>query len=589
MILSALPSVNFSYRPKDITGTYVGDALQSSSDGLQVLEMPLPTKPLVLQTDQFSSSANGNVTTPAQPVQVKILKTVDNLPASAHNTNLKKPFKPPALLLVALEAAGLGMLWFTGDYLGKVAYNNYRSTVVAGSTIPFDRLEAEYQAVKNVMALYPHRNNQAYVNQVEGNWMSHANNLLKLSKQYLQSPNSFYGPVITTLNKEQIQQKISKYLETALEFYKRNGHQQHQVQIANLIVAHQLAVPVSTVLGEQSYKTAQKAFLNSVLTPRRFWAPELTEKYQQLAFGNTEGAKQAGVTVVKQAEEPIQVQWRKKLLAEMDTDIVQNPTNKEEYVKLMSRLVNLEKGLQIIQQNTLPGKPPDIKPLQTMLLEYHHQFLSSPLQNNRKEETEKPQAVEILNSFGRISAVLLLEKVHFLASQAGRLNEVFVLEKGISELLKHESSNELPKTLQAFIDSDMQLKDSAVKTDLNLVPLLNQWALGQLHGLEQGDIYEVMDMKDLIQTLYNEPQKNEQHSHKRIIREFYQNSVKSGDASAGLFTLRLFIPLVKKYFPESAVLSIKQSEGVYADSRYRYHVRQQLIDQLDEVLNNSNE
>jgi hypothetical protein len=602
MTLSALPSVNFSYIPKDIKGTYIVDALQSSSGGLQVLEMPLPAKPLVLQKDQFSSSTSSNVATPTQPVQVKILKTVDNLPASAHNTNLKKPFKPPALLLVALEAAGLGMLWFTGDYLGKVAYNNYRSTVVAGSTIPFDRLEAEYQAVKNVMALYAHRNNQAYVSQVEGNWMSHANNLLKLSRQYLQSPNSFYG--IATLQTEQTQKKILKYLETALAFYNRNGHQQHQVQIANLIVAHQLAIPIPTVVDDNAYNAVKDVFSAGFLVPRQFWTPAIMEKYQRLTSDSTQEVKKETTRIVNQSEnlkktvkseksteaEAVQAQWRRQLLAEMDADIQENPASKEYYTKLMAQLVNLEKGLGIIQQSTLPSELPNIKPLQTMLLEYHHQFLLSPLES--VEQTDKKPS---LTRFGKISSVLLLEKVHFLASQAGRLNEVLVVEQSITQLLKQGNSNQFPKTLNAFINSDMQLKDSVINTDPNLISLLNQWALGQLHGIKQGDTYEVIAVQGLLQTLCNNPHidrlENDQRQnfYRKSIREFYQNSVKSGDPSAGFFTLRMLIPLVKKYFPESGALSIKQSEGVYADSRYRYDVRQQMIDQLDAVLNNSHE
>lgn len=556
---------------KAIAGAYIVDALQSSSDGLQVLEMPLPTKQLVLQKDQFSSTTNNgtnsNVAPPSQPVQVKILKTVDNLPDSSHNKLLlKKPFKPPALLLVALEAAGLGMLWFTGDYLGKVAYNNYRSKVVVGSTIPFDRLEAEYQAVQNVMATFSHRNNKAFPGQVEGNWMSHANNLLKLSTQYLQSPGLFYGHSITMLTEGQIKEKITEYLNTALAFYKRNGHQQHQVQIANLMVTHQLAMPDNT------YDKVVEAFLGSAVTPRQLWQPETLKHHKQLVSGCQDVAHHQVIDSKS---------WRKILVEQLEIDVRNFPKHKEHYTKLLAQLVNLEAGLKIVQQSSKGGELPDIKPLQTMLLEYHHLLLLPPIDNLQKlDENVRPDGPP--KRIERISIILLLEKVHLLASQCSRLNEAYVLETTINglleDLIKGKKYDDLSHILAKFIDSDMQLKDSSIKK-VSPTSLLNQWALGQLHGLKHGDLHEVIRIEELIHRLDAVKQNKEEA--KTLIKQFYQTVIKPEDSSAGLFTFRLFAPIVKRYYDE---VPIEISEGVYADSRYRYDLRRQMLDQLKPIF-----
>jgi hypothetical protein len=575
MTLSTLPSVALPYNSNGI-GTYTVDALHSNTDGVQVLEMPLPSKRDVLPTDQWVSSTTSTPLT-QQPLQVKVLQTLNNVPSSPEKTLLKKPFKPPALLLVALEAAGLGFLWFTGDYLGKVTHNNDRSTVIGSNTIPFDRIVAEAKALQNALVLLEHRQNGAFVSQVEGNWMAHANALLKLSTDYLNSPKRFYGSVISNNTPKEINTKIYEYLKKGLAFYQRNGHQHHQVQIAKLVLEHKLALPLPEAGADlnHSLKIAQQEFAAINSTPRTLWDEKSLKQFRELTK-TTEETNTANFNPAT---------FRTDINALITEAIEQDPKHTKHYTTLLTNLVNLDTGLKIIQDSIRPTELSPAKAMQGLLLAHQDKFLAP------YEDTESPL-------FHKIALAVMLEKMYFLACEFGRPNEAFILNQQLTALFKqpHDKQAKINTDLltNALIHSDMQLKGSTVKmVDFSL---LNQWVLAQLRSLQRGNTDEVKLVEKLISDLHNFEDKNSPEIKAKrfnIIQIFFETTVKVGNSPAGRFTLKILTELLRHNLTDATKLQkLQEAEkrlaaGVFPSSSLRYQPRTQMIDEFSSLFENN--
>lgn len=215
------------------------------------------------------------------PAQVAILKTVTNTnkPTEAKN----KPFKLPSLALVGLEVAGLGLLAFVGNYMGKLAYCENNKLSIAGNVKTFDSLTTHYQALKKASGYYQYEN--GFATQVEGGWLSHANQLTALIKEYCTSPAKFTGVRLQNLkDSDAIRQELYGYAMTALEYYKRSGNVVKQVEIANLLYDHKLSIPKEAYTN---LTIALEKFENTDCDRISLWdATKMTPLFSQLGIEN---------------------------------------------------------------------------------------------------------------------------------------------------------------------------------------------------------------------------------------------------------------------------------------------------------------
>jgi hypothetical protein len=219
-------SIAVPIKPK--TGFYQTLAMNTTT-------VPPFNTPSSVQADMFKPLLLA--TPPTQ--QVAIIKTVNNTEKPADKAC--KPFKLPTLVLVGLEAAGLGILAFVGNYMGKLAYCEANKQSIAGGKKTFDSLAAHSQALKQVIGYY--QNENFYSTQVNGSWLGHANQLTALIKEYYANSTAFTGVRLQNLKPEAIRQEMYGYAMTALNYYRIAGHEVKQEEIANLIYDYKLSIP----------------------------------------------------------------------------------------------------------------------------------------------------------------------------------------------------------------------------------------------------------------------------------------------------------------------------------------------------------
>lgn len=445
---------------------------------------------------------------PAQAhAQVAILKTVTNTnkPTEAKN----KPFKLPSLALVGLEVAGLGLLAFVGNYMGKLAYCENNKLSIAGNLKTFDSLTTHYQALKKVIGYYENEN--FFPTQVEGGWLSHANQLTALIKEYCTSPTKFTGIRLENLKPkpDAIRQELYGYAMTALEYYKISGNVIKQVEIANLLYDHKLGIPKEAYTN---LTIALEKFKNTDCDRISLWnSTKMTPLFNQLGI-----------------DKPLtHQQWKTDFISSIGErpEFQQNANAKNQVLatKLLQQIntyTAMMESLNIISSiGTASTEEKIPKLMKTFWLKNYLDL--------------KP-----LNSSGNdVELTLLFKAFEIITRQYHDLERTFQIELFLHRL---PDKSILLKQLTNFMHQDLTTEPSTVNT-LESIPLLvTKWLHNQTNQLvPQNRAIQplLIDMLDCV-----DPNKPEQT--RKNLFDFY-DTLKTRKGTT-LFILKLWIHLALK-------------------------------------------
>jgi hypothetical protein len=389
---------------------------------------------------------------PAQTnTQVAILKTVTN--TNKPTGEKHKPFKKlPSLALVSLEVAGLGLLAFVGNYMGKLAYCENNKLSIAGDVKTFDSLATHYQALKKVIGYYENEN--FFPTQVEGGWLSHANQLTALIKEYCTSPTKFTGIRLENLKPkpDAIRKELYGYAMTALEYYKKTGNVIKQVEIANLLYDHKLSIPKA---AHTDVSVALETFNNTDCDRISLW----DSKKMAPLF------KRFGIDTSVTHEE-----WKTKFIRQVterpEFKNQTNPNNQALATKLLQQIntyTAMMESLNVISSIRTASTEEIIpKLMKTFWLKNYLDL--------------KP-----LNSSGNdVELTLLFKAFEIITRQYHDLQRTFQIERFLHELPNKSISL---KKLTNFMHQDLTAEQNTVDTIESVPLLVTKWLHNQTNQL----------------------------------------------------------------------------------------------------------
>jgi hypothetical protein len=453
------------------------------------------------------------------PKQVSILKTTTNAPKPAGVKN-NKPFKLPSLALVALEVAGLGLIGFVGNYMGRLAYCETTKQAVSGGIKTFDSITSQHQSLKK--ALQSIERGHRYPTHIDGSWQGHANLIVSLVKDYSKNPKSFTGIKLTNLKPEQIRQELYQYIKTALEFYQRTGNVEQQLEVAQLLYDHKLSIPLDAY---KDVDIALKAFKQAHCKPLALWDVKVVNNPRFKPFNYREWE----VKLTKQMKE------HPELASNTVTD-----KNPESYRNQMLRLLNthtaMMESLNIIQN------------IQSSSQGYRAPKQMEVFWANNLQDIKPVQQQNDL-----IEITLSLKALHLILAQYGEQEKTWEIEKTLQNLSVLSPSKSTTESLTRqmydaceplndFLKADLAMTDGFRESSLPMV--LHKWSSNQIGQLATPH----PESKELLTELLacvQAPLANQAHepmdNNQRLLN-FYSTLKESQGTS--LFTLKLWIKLL---------------------------------------------
>lgn len=440
--------------------------------------------------------------------QVAILKTVTN--TNKPTGEKHKPFKLPSLALVALEVAGLGLLAFVGNYMGKLAYCENNKLSIAGGVKTFDSLATHCQALKKASGYYNYEN--FFPTQVEGGWLSHANQLTALIKEYCTSPAKFTGVRLANLKPDAIRQELYGYAMTALEYYNISGNVIKQVEIANLLYDHKLGIPKEAYTN---LTIALEKFKNADCDRISLWdAKKMAPLFSQLGIENC------------LTHEEWKTNFTSTLKARPEFKDQTNPNNQALATKLLQQMntyTAMMESLNIISSiGTASTEEMIPKLMKTFWLKNYLDL--------------KP-----LNSSGNdVELALLFKAFEIITRQYHDLERTFQIEQFLHKLPEKSIPLEQLKKLTNFMHQDLTIEPSNINTIESIPLLVTKW----LHNQSNQLVPQNRNIQPLLTDMLNCVDPNNSDQTQKNLFAFY-DTLKTRKGTT-LFILKLWIHLALK-------------------------------------------
>ncbi len=493
----------------------------------------------------------------APPTQVAILKTVNNEPKQ--NAQKKRAFQLPSLAWVVLEVAGLGLLGFVGNYLGRLQYCESTKKILSSGIKTFDSITAHHQAVEKALGAFD--KGIVYPTQVEGSWAGHANQLVTLIKEYYHNPASFTGVKLLSNTPESIRQQLYGYTQTALSYYQEAGNVNKQVEIAHLIYKHKLSIP------KQAYNdktVALRTFKEGKGKPLDF----LSENTNLETIRTTFPSLQLPSTQSDKNWKAAFCTWADTLLKTKDT------TYQTRTLELINRYSALMESFHIIQ--SISTNKNEDKTAQRMEDFWRNHLDDFKLFNQQGDPIELLLALKstqaVFNQYGE------KEKAWQVGIALQKLSEA--IEKSIKKAKPLDCTGVLGD-FTTFITADLSTE---AKGEAQPLPLaLHKWIRSQVGQLGVGKPEEPQLAKDLLNCIQPINNTNTPNNNRTRLTTFYKKLKEERPQSITLFLLKRWIELFNATI-EGTTLSPNFGEGSFPRDEYRYNPVGRLLSRIDEFI-----
>jgi hypothetical protein len=490
------------------------------------------------------------------PPQVAVLNTVNNIKKPAAGT--KKSFKLPSLVLVGLEATGLVLLAFVGNYMGKLAYCEKNRQSVAGGIKAFDTLRTHYEALLDGIKRFDNESS-SFPSQIEGGWLNHANQLTALVKAYCVNPKGFTGVRLANLPPDEIRQELYLYAKTALKYYQIMQNVPKQKEVAELLYDHRLSIPCE---AKMNTIVAIKTFNDTDCKRRDFW----DENVAHLILSDTSTDTEENTDAFTHKH------WKTDFSEHVKTKMNKLPS-KQEKEKLLERLntyTAMMESLSVIEQ-LHEGNGNYTADTAMADFFFNHMHDLQPLDKSG-------DAVEL---------TLILKAALVVMEQGDHYEKAWQIKDALNQLhkfIKDPNQNKDPVVkLKQFLLEDLGMTevegeqdDNDVRTKLPVT--LFTWLQSQKGKLGRHPSDQVRLIEKLFDCVKNKKEENTPPlDPKQQLIEYYNNNFKKDNRALSLFIIKIWLELMQKYGDleqtESEALSaMRQALGnsSYPAQAYRY-------------------